>query len=153
MRRLILAVIFWVVMAAGAHAACPGVMADCPNPPNTKAEIAPIGIKADGVTSDDVALKAVVDQCAANGGRLKLRAGRILLPGAATITLNNCYLEGTGIPAGKDATVPSQGTMILLTSTTVKPFVIGSDWAISGINFFWPNQTTGTQAALPRAGI
>jgi len=101
------------------------------------------GVKADGVTSDDVALKAAFDACAAKGGHLLLPAGKILLTGAASITVQNCGVEGVGVLAGYGTSTASQGTMILLTSTSVKPFIIGGDWSWSGTNFFWPNQTTG----------
>ena len=172
MRRLILAAALWPLMNIAAHAACPAVLTDCPNlnandihyggtltgpggpgsgggsgggsSPAGWLNAADYGLKADGTTSDDMALKAAVDSCAAAGTRLILPPGRILLTGTATISLRNCAVAGVGIMAGE-----SSGTMILLTSTSVKPFEIGDNWSFSGTNFFWPQQTTGTQVYPP----
>lgn len=106
-------------------------------------------LAADGVTSDDVALRAAVDLCATRGAKLVLPPGRIMLTGTAgPITVQNCAIEGAGVPAGTSS-VPSQGTLLLLTNTSVKPFVIGNSWSMTGINFFWPNQTTGTTVYPP----
>ncbi len=98
-------------------------------------------LAADGVTSDDLALAAAARACNAAGTKLVLPAGQILLTGAATITLDHCAMVGAGDPAG-DRTGP-YGTTILLTSTDVKPFILETGWQVSGINFYWPNQTTG----------
>jgi hypothetical protein len=102
------------------------------------------GVAADGTSSDDAALNAAIDACAARGTKLILPAGRILLSGAATSTLRNCHIEGVGVPAGTSGSAGSDGTMFLLISTTVKPFLAGNNWRMSGINFYWPNQTSGT---------
>jgi hypothetical protein len=51
-------------------------------------------------------------------------------------------MVGVGAPAGDPS--GNYGTTILLTSTTVPPFILETGWRISGINFYWPNQTTGT---------
>lgn len=98
-------------------------------------------LAADGVTSDDVALAKAAAACDAAGTRLVLPAGRILLTGAATIVLNHCAMMGVGAPAG-DKT-GDYGTTILLTSETVPPFRLETGWQVSGINFYWPNQTNG----------
>src|ERR1035441_4182869 len=99
-------------------------------------------LAADGVTSDDVALAAAAAVCDAAGARLILPAGQILLTGSATITLDHCAMESVGAPAGDNS--GNYGTTILLTSETVPPFKLETGWRISGINFYWPNQTTGT---------
>ena len=138
-----------LALSGPAWGACPGVMADCPVGSNTKAEVAAIGLKADGVTSDDVALKALVDQCAAGGGRLVLPAGRILLTGAATIQIRNCHIVGTGVVQSTKGDVASYGTTILLTSTTVKPFTMQNSWGITGVQFYWPNQLDGVTPYPP----
>ena len=39
--------------------------------------------------------------------------------------------------------------MFLITSRTVKPFTIGDYWSMSGIAFYWPNQTTGLDSYPP----
>lgn len=104
-------------------------------------------LAADGVTSDDVALAAAAAACDSIGTKLILPAGKILLTGAATITLNHCAMVGAGDPAG-DRTGP-YGTTILLTSTDVKPFILETGWHVSGINFYWPNQITGTTIYPP----
>jgi hypothetical protein len=106
------------------------------------------GLAADSVTSDDVALKAAVDACAAKGGRLILPPGKILLTGAATINLQSCTLQGSGFPAGSTTTA-SLGTTILLTSTSVKPFIVGKNWSVVGVNFYWPNQLDGLTVYPP----
>ena len=98
-------------------------------------------LAADGVTSDDVALAKAVAACGAAGTRLVLPARKILLTGAATIVLNHCAMIGVGAPAGDHT--GNYGTTILLTSETVPPFQLETGWQISGINFYWPNQTTG----------
>lgn len=97
-------------------------------------------LAADGIISDDKALAAAAAACNQRGTKLLLPAGRILLTGAATITLDHCSMVGAGVPAG-DAS-GNYGTTILLTSTTVPPFKLETDWHVSGINFFWPNQIT-----------
>ena len=104
-------------------------------------------LAADGVTSDDVALAKAAAACDAAGARLVLPAGRILLTGAATIVLNHCSMMGVGAPAG-DKT-GDYGTTILLTSDTVSPFQLQTGWQISGINFYWPHQTTGKRPYPP----
>ena len=100
-------------------------------------------------TSDDVALKAAVDACAATGSKLILPPGMLLFTGAATINLRNCYLSGVGTMGGTLNTPGSYGTMFLITSTSVKPFTIGDHWGMSGVNFFWPNQITGLTVYPP----
>jgi hypothetical protein len=98
-------------------------------------------LAADGVTSDDVALAKAAAACDAAGTRLVLPAGKILLTGAATVVLNHCAMIGVGAPAGDNT--GDYGTTILLTSETAPPFQLETGWQISGINFYWPNQTTG----------
>ena len=104
-------------------------------------------LAADGVTSDDVALAKDAEKCDAAGTRLVLPAGQILLTGAATIVLNHCAMMGVGAPAGDHT--GNYGTTILLTSETVPPFRLETGWQISGINFYWPNQTTGKMPYPP----
>lgn len=100
------------------------------------------GVKADGVTSDDVALKAAFDACAAVGGHLYLPPGKILLngTGAATISIQDCGIEGTGAGPPINGDANSIGSTIYLTSTSVAPFRIGNQWSMRNVNFYWPNQ-------------
>lgn len=98
-------------------------------------------LAADGITSDDITLAKAAAACDAAGTRLVLPAGKILLTGAATVKLNHCAMIGVGAPAGDDS--GDYGTTILLTSETVPPFQLETGWQISGINFYWPNQTSG----------
>jgi hypothetical protein len=98
-------------------------------------------LAADGVTSDDVALAKAAEACGAAGSRLVLPAGRILLTGAATVVLKHCAMVGAGAPAADNT--GDYGTTILLTSETAPPFRLETGFQISGINFYWPNQTTG----------
>jgi hypothetical protein len=98
-------------------------------------------LAADGVTSDDLALARAAEACDALGTKLVLPAGRILLTGAVTIRLNHCAMVGVGAPAGDHTR--TYGTTILLTSETTPPFQLETGWKISGINFYWPHQTTG----------
>lgn len=109
------------------------------------------GVKADGATSDDAALKLALDDCGTRGAEIILPPGRITLTGAgaAPITLQNCHISGAGVPAGTFGAAPSYGTTVLLTSTTVKPFIAGNNWSMSGINFYWPNQTDGVTVYPP----
>jgi hypothetical protein len=104
-------------------------------------------LAADGITSDDVALAKAAAKCDAAGTRLVLPAGQILLTGAATIVLNHCAMMGVGGPAGDHT--GNYGTTILLTSETVPPFRLETGWQISGINFYWPNQSTGKMPYPP----
>jgi hypothetical protein len=104
-------------------------------------------LAADGVTSDDIALSKAAAACDAVGGRLILPPGQILLTGAATVTLNHCAMLGVGAPAGDDT--GNYGTTILLTSETVPPFILETGWRVSGINFYWPNQSNGTTPYPP----
>ena len=98
-------------------------------------------LAADGITSDDIALAKAAAACDAVGTKLVLPAGKILLTGAATVVLNHCAMIGVGAPAGDNT--GEYGTTILLTSETMPPFQLETGWQISGINFYWPNQTTG----------
>src|ERR1035438_4278863 len=98
-------------------------------------------LAADGISSDDVALAAAAAACGAAGTKLILPAGQILLTGAATVTLDHCAMVGVGAPAGDNS--GNYGTTILLTSEAVPPFILETGWQVSGINFYWPNQTTG----------
>ncbi len=104
-------------------------------------------LHADGVTSDDAILKAAIDECASRNGTVMLPPGNILLTGTSTITIQNCSIVGVGVTY--NAASPSTGTTILLTSTTVKPFVIISNFSVSGVNFVWPNQNSGTTVYPP----
>lgn len=99
------------------------------------------GVKADGVTSDDVALAAAITYCGTKKGKLIVPGGNILLTGASstTATIQNCLLQGNGI----------FGTNILLTSTSVKPFILKKNWGLEGITFYHPNQTTGSTSYPP----
>ena len=115
-------------------------IADESGHPETDGYIHP-HLAADGVTSDDEALAKAAEKCSAAGTRLVLPAGKILLTGAATIVLNHCAMVGVGTPAAAKAA--DYGTTILLTSETVPPFQLETGWQISGINFYWPNQTSG----------
>lgn len=149
MRRFL---VFCIILAAillpeMAYATCPANPLDCKDP-SMRTSIPANNVKADGVTSDDAALKAVLDLCATVGGTVHLPPGRILLngTGAAPITLQNCHIVGSGIIAGTNGVVASNGSMILLTSTSVKPFIAGNNWRMDGVSFYWPNQTTGTTA-------
>ena len=98
-------------------------------------------LAADGITSDDLALAKAAEECDAAGSRLMLPPGKIRLTGAATIVLNHCAMVGVGASAG--ARTGPYGTTILLTSESVPPFQLETGWLISGINFYWPNQTSG----------
>jgi hypothetical protein len=99
------------------------------------------GVVADGTTSNDIAMANAVSACSTLGATLWLPPGKILLTGAATITLENCQLIGSGSFASNGATNAGWGTTFLLTSTSVAPFYIGSHFSIEGVNFYWPNQT------------
>jgi hypothetical protein len=107
-------------------------------PSATGVNVTQLGVPTDGITSADVKMKAAVDACANYGIRLNLPFGKILLNGAATIHLRDCHLIGVGVMAGA-----ATGSMFIMTSTSVKPFTIGDNWGISGVNFYWPNQTDG----------
>jgi hypothetical protein len=110
------------------------------------------GVKADGVTSDDVALKAAIDACSVAGTALYLPAGKIRLTGAGstTSTIQNCHVMGAvGSAGGSNANAPSMGTTFQIESTTVKPFTCGSGWAVSYVNFWYPNQTDGVTVYPP----
>jgi hypothetical protein len=110
------------------------------------------GVKADGVTSDDVALKAAIDACSVAGTALYLPAGLIRLTGAGstTSTIQNCHVMGAvGSAGGSNANAPSMGTTFQIESTTVKPFTCGSSWAVSYVNFWYPNQTDGVTVYPP----
>lgn len=158
-----IAFLICLLFSSGAWAACPGVSTDCGSivakdgsfggkltgKSITWLNAVDYGVKADGVTSDDVALKAAVDACAAKGATLILPPGQIMLSGATTINLQNCHLIGTGNLGPTLGVAGSFGTMFLITSTTVKPFNIGNSWAISGVNFFYPNQITGLTVYPP----
>jgi hypothetical protein len=104
-------------------------------------------LAADGISSDDVALAAAAAACNAAGTKLILPAGQILLTGAATVTLDNCAMVGVGAPAGDNS--GNYGTTILLTSEDAPPFRLETGWQISGINFYWPNQTSGATRYPP----
>lgn len=111
----------------------------------------PYNIVGDGVTSNDVGMAAALAACAAQGTTLLLPPGKILLSGAGSTTsqLRNCAVVGAGFMAGTNGSATSFGTTILLTSTTTKPFIIGSNWSVSGVNFYWPNQASGTTVYPP----
>lgn len=108
---------------------------------------------ADGVTSDDVALKAAVAVCSSTGGWLFLPAGKIALTGAAgTINPSNCKIIGTGFPGGTVGAPFSWGTTFIITNTTTPVFTGGalsnntggSGFSMEGFGAYWPNQTGNT---------
>jgi hypothetical protein len=155
-RKTLAALLFLLLSGVSVQAACPAVATDCGSIDVNNATVGgnlggvmfATGLAADGVTSDDVALKAGVDRCAAAGAKLVLPTGNILMTGAATVTTGNCHIVGAGTVGWKPTTTP-QGTVILLTSTTVKPFQLQSGGSITGVIFFWPNQTSGTTVYPP----
>jgi hypothetical protein len=99
------------------------------------------GVKADGVTPDGAAMSAAITACSLQGTTLYLPAGQINMDGlVAGIPLSNCAVRGTGVIAARQ-TVPSFGTTLLLKSTSVPPFLIGSNWSINDLSFYWPDQT------------
>jgi hypothetical protein len=112
--------------------------------PASGADVREWGVKADGVTSADVALAAANAWASANNARLLLPPGQIAITGAATIALYNSFWQcagqqpaAEGYPAG---TFGNQGTTFLLTSTTVQPFTIRMSVTMADCNFYWPNQ-------------
>jgi hypothetical protein len=166
MRRLILAAALWPLMGVVAQASCPTTLTDCPSvnakdgnfggkitaPGISWLAAVDYGVKADAVidattgalisgSSDDVALKAAIDDCAAKHTVLVLPPRPMLLDGSGSTTtlIRNCIILGTG-PAGGIYSEPKLGSILLLTSTTVKPFYIRSDWVMQGVTFYHPNQ-------------
>lgn len=106
-------------------------------------------------TDNTVSLNAAINYCASKGTKLQLPPGLIWIKGSGTygsITtiLKNCGIFGSSVSA---YSVPyettSGGTTLLFTNTTVKPFEAHSSWSFTGINFYWPLQTTGTTAYPP----
>lgn len=106
---------------------------------------AAFGVVADGITSNDQSLGMALAACSAQGARLVLPPGKILLTGAtltstATRLIQNCALTGAGPLTG--GTISSaQGTQFNITSTSVAPFVLGQNFAVIGVNLYWPGQT------------
>ena len=99
------------------------------------------GVVADGVTSDDAAVKSAMAACSGAGTTLWFPPGKILLNGSAgTIPVSNCSFRGSDIAAGSTST-QSLGTTFYLTSTSVPPFTCGSNVTMKGVNFYHPNQT------------
>lgn len=128
--------IITLITAGSAEAALPYINATDP----------PFNIIADGQTPMDAQLAFAVAACgtAGNPRTLWLPAGQILLTGTQSINLKDCNILGQGIIGATSGDPASFGTTILLTSTSTVPFTIGSNWSIQGLNFYWPNQTTGT---------
>lgn len=92
----------------------------------------------------DTALAAAITQCSALGTKLVIPQGIYVLDGShAPSILNNCSIEGSGVP-GTGFGFSSPGTLIELTSTSVSPFKLGTTCEIRGVNFFWPTQTGST---------
>lgn len=106
-------------------------------------------VKADGTTSDDVAVAAAFAACSAVSGTLHLPAGQIKLTGAAQIIVKNCLILGAGPQMSFPLDPESYGTTFLLTSTSTIPFLIGSSWGMEGINFYWPNQNSSVLTHYP----
>ncbi len=111
----------------------------------------PFNILPDGQTPMDAQLAFAVSACgsAGNPRTLRLPAGLILLSGTQSINLKDCRIVGQGIIGVTNGDPASFGTTILLASPTTTPFIIGSNWSIEGINFYWPQQTNGTTAYPP----
>lgn len=113
-------------------------------------QAASYGVVANTGATQDVALYNAMTACTAAGGALQLPHGVITLTGAGSLSmlLKNCALIGTG-GYGVSAAGTLAGTTINLTSTTVNPFICDMGWSITGINFYWPNQTSGTTVYPP----
>lgn len=96
------------------------------------ADVRQLGVVVDGVTSADVKLAAAAAACGVYGTKLNIPAGQMVMNGtsSASVTVANCALSGVG-----------RGTSVRLTSTTVKPFILGSKFAVTGMEFYYPNQT------------
>lgn len=103
-----------------------------------------------GAVSTDAKLNAALTACSTYSATINFPTGFYLIDGTGALTsvLQSCHLKGSGVIAGIGS---GMGTMFLLTSTSVKPFSIGSAWSISdGVNFYWPNQVaTGGTVAYP----
>ena len=108
----------------------------------------PNGVGVESGTDDTQALDAAINYCASVGGKLLLPPGFMLIAGggASNITTNihNCMIEGTGFGPDTFASIRDRteihGTTLLLTSTSVRPFVIGAAWGWINTMFYWPNQ-------------
>lgn len=150
MRRLILLAAFLLgpqaAMADCPGTTCPALNAGQGNFGGNKLVIFPT-LHADGATSDDVALAAAAAACTAANGILQLPSGKILLTGAASINLQSCSIRGAGI-SPIDLT-NNVGTLFLLTSTTVPPFIAHYSWSLEGVGAYWPNQTDGLTVYPP----
>jgi hypothetical protein len=155
MRRSLILGLLSSLLAGAANAACPGNPTTCGNAMQAQTSgsvmyAAAYGVKADGTTSDDVALHAAVAACAADGTTLILPPGMIRLSGAGPSSqLSNCRLQGAGPQAwaGNNGQ-PVGGTTFQVESRTVSPFIVGNSATIAGVNFWWPNQD-GTTTYAP----
>lgn len=110
-------------------------------------------VKGDGVTSDDIQLATDIATCSARGTKLLIPPGKILISGNLPINIFNCHIEGVGVPGADAASTASFGTTFILTSTSIKPFQLGNNSRISGVNFYYPNQTTGAVVYPPTITI
>jgi len=131
------------LLAGVAQASCPATPTDCPTPVTNPVYINAVdwGVKADGITSNDAAMQRAATACTARGGTMLLPAGQILLTGANSINWQNCKMLGAGIAPDVYQGTGEWGTTFILTSTSVKPFVVRGSFAVDGVNFYWPNQT------------
>lgn len=104
------------------------------------------GVVMDGVTSSDAALQAATNYCTSIGGKLSIPPGRLVLDGTGSVssTLKDCTLIGQGFAGATNGDTQSYGSTVLLKSTTQNPFICGNNWALYGLNFFWPGQTGAT---------
>jgi len=119
------------------------------------------GVKADAVidangalvsgTSDDAAMQSAVASCSLIGGMLVVPPGNILLngTGGVSMNMNKCDIVGAGNPVVSTLSGGPIGTTFIMTSATTSPFVCGKNWGWSGINFYWPTNTTGIATIPP----
>ncbi|MES1993136.1 MAG: hypothetical protein V4457_05920 [Pseudomonadota bacterium] len=135
-----------LLLLSTAASAFPNVYDKSDVPPGQVIYAKAYGVKANGTTSDDVALKRAADACNTAGGHLVLPPGTILLDGTGTthIALNGCWMQGSGGNAADSH--GSNGTQFNLTSLTVVPFYLEHNFKVSDVNFYWPNQADGVTA-------
>lgn len=101
------------------------------------------GADPTGVLDSTAALVSAIAAAKATGkGYVDIPKGRFRI-NAGAVAIDSVVLRGAGIPEMNG--VADAGSIFLLDSTTVTPFILGTGWGMEGLTFYYPNQT-GTSA-------
>lgn len=115
------------------------------------------GAACNGTTDDSLALALAANTLANTGAEIFVPSNcRLRMGGATQVWFRGVRLSGPAVKemGSQGYTYGQQGGTIIIDTPTlanggVSPFLVSSDWSMTGLIFYWPGQTEYTAAAQP----